>query len=239
MKANGKTIDSNSFQVLRNSIVTVIADCYRREVRWEVDGKQYPFKASFEKAGFPKLGGSFRFAVGGASGGKTKIVDDRSEAMLRLKEIPNFREHVEIQKMKSFLDKALLDVESGNFDRDFHFHHDSESTDKVTQLCNLYIHGCGFEDCFSGSSSSQLGVGSLVTLSPACTDFELLKPGDEGEIVENDGRYLLFKVSKDPCFLAPASCVAKSCFSGKISRPNTLVQRKRLVPLPCCRDAKK
>ena len=34
-----------------------------------------------------------------------------------------------------------------------------------------------------GSSSSQLVMGSLVTLSSRCSDHSLLKPGDVGEIV--------------------------------------------------------
>jgi hypothetical protein len=39
----------------------------------------------------------------------------------------------------------------------------------------------------AGSSSSQLVVGSLVTLSSACSDHTLLKPGDVGEIVGDRG----------------------------------------------------
>ncbi len=211
VKANRKTIDSNSFHVLRKSFVTVIADCNRREVRWEVDGKPYPFIASFEKAGFPKLGGSFRFAVGGGSGGKTKIVSDRIEALLRLKEIEDLSENIEVQKMKNFLERALLEVESGGADRDFRFNYDLESADKVAQLCNLYIHGCGFEDCASGSSSSRLGKGSRVTLSPECTDFKLLKPGDVGEIIVDDGSERIpFKVCSERHCSEPCICVALS-----------------------------
>ena len=39
----------------------------------------------------------------------------------------------------------------------------------------------------AGSSSSQLVVGSLVTLSSGCSDHTLLKPGDVGEIVGDRG----------------------------------------------------
>ncbi len=39
----------------------------------------------------------------------------------------------------------------------------------------------------AGSSSGQFGVGSLVTLSSGCSDHQLLKPGDVGEIVGDRG----------------------------------------------------
>ncbi len=49
----------------------------------------------------------------------------------------------------------------------------------------------------SGPSFEQLGKGSKVTLSSECTDHELLKPGDVGEIIEDDGSDIPFMVSDD------------------------------------------
>jgi hypothetical protein len=193
--ASRKKIDTNSFHVLRNSVVTVIADCVRREVRWEVDGRAYPFKASFEAAYFPKQGASFRFAVGGSSGGRTKIVDEKKERISLLKNVENLQHDREIHKMKTFLERALREVESGISERDFHFHYDIDSSDEIAQLCNMYIHACGFEDSACASTSSRLGKGSKVTLSSECSDHKLLKPGDVGEIIEDDGSGTPFKVS--------------------------------------------
>ena len=143
--ANRNIIHQNQFQVLRNCIVTVIADCNRRELRWEVNGEPYPSKASFDNACFPRSGSSFRFAVGGAAGGKTKIVNENNEVIILLKSVENLREHPEFKAMKVVLDQALQQVEIGSVDRDFHFNYESDHFDEVARICNAYIHSCGFE----------------------------------------------------------------------------------------------
>jgi hypothetical protein len=143
--ANRNIIHQTKFQVLRNCIVTVIADCNRREVRWEVNGEPYPSKASFGEACFPRSGSSFRFAVGGAARGKTKIVNEKNEVIILLKNVENLREHPEFKTMKVFLDQALQRVESGSVDRDFYFNYESDHCDEVARICNAYIHSCGFE----------------------------------------------------------------------------------------------
>ena len=56
--------------------------------------------------------------------------------------------------------------------------------------------------CSDSGSSSQLGKGSLVTLSSGCTDHELLKPGDVGQIIEDDGTATPFKVSSNSAAFA-------------------------------------
>ncbi len=196
MFANRKNIGPCDFQVLRNCIVTVIADCKRREVRWEVNGEPYPFKASFEKARFPASGTSFRFAVGGSSGGKTKIVDEKNEVITLLKDVENLREHPEFTKMKVFLEQALQQVESGGADRDFHFHYGPDHFDEVARICRTYIHACGFEDSEDNSHSPRFFEdgffedGCLVKLS---ADFAShhdaadgpLKPGDIGTVLKS------------------------------------------------------
>ncbi len=177
MYANTRVIALNSFHVLRDSVVTVIADCIRREVRWEVDGRAYPFKASFEEAGFPKLGASFRFAVGGCSGDATKIVDAREETILLLKEIQDLQGNPEIQKMKIFLQEALQAAQSDNSERDLYFHYDLDSSDTVAQKCNIYIHACGFED---SPSDAKTGLGRYSLLRGF--NHELLKGGRDALI---------------------------------------------------------
>ncbi len=170
--ANTRVIAENSFQVLRDSIVTVIADCIRREVRWEINGRSYPFKASFEAAGFPKLGALFRFAVGGCCGDATKIVDAREETILLLKEIQNLQGITEIQKMKAFLQEALQAAQSDTSERDLYFHYDLDSSHTIAPQCNMYIHACGFED---SPSTEKNGLGRYSLLRGF--DLELLKGG--------------------------------------------------------------
>jgi hypothetical protein len=204
--ANKNKIQYTQIQVLRNCIVTVIADCNRREVRWEVDGVPYPFKASFEKARFPTSGASFRFAVGGANGGKTKIVNEKNEVIILLKEVENLREHPEIKKMKAFLDQALQQVESGGTDRDFHFHYGPDHFDEIAQICRRYIHACGFEDSEDSrfrKAPPSFEIDSVVQLS---ADFAShndasggpLEPGDIGIVTKvGGGRCLVVCLSSE------------------------------------------
>jgi hypothetical protein len=276
--ANRKMIHMIDLAVLRNSMVTVIADCIRREVRWEVDGKPYPYKASFDAACFPKHGATFRFAVGGSGGsraGRTKIINEMDEVLHLFKEVNYLHLEPHIQKLKQFLDRALEEVQIGSADSDFHFHYDLEASGRIAQLCINFIHACGFEDSncgpisnpvavgcrvqlsqhfavyddakegplkpgdigtvvkskpdlkpgranstlysvefsgrtwwysehalfvlSSGSSSRQLGLGAMVSLSSTCTDHALLKPGNVGQIIQEnrDGSWTPFKVSCD------------------------------------------
>ena len=288
--ANKKTIHVIGFNVLRKSMVTVIADCVRREVRWEIDGKPYPYKASFDAACFPKHGASFRFAVGGSSGsmpGKTKIINEMDEVIHSFKEVNDLHLEPHIQNLKRFLDRALEEVQIGTADSDFHFHYDSEASGRIAQLCINFIHACGFEDfdsgpisspiavgcrvqlsqhfavygdakegplkpgdigtvvksksghandtlynvefsgrkwwyseyalfvVSSGSSSRQLGMGAMVSLSSTCTNHALLRPGDVGQIVEEnrDGTWAPFKVSCDWLWVLGFALFSVSTFS--------------------------
>jgi hypothetical protein len=126
-----------------NAVVTVIADCNRREVRWEIDGEPHPYKVSFEQAHFPKLA-TFNFAAGGILG-RTQIVNERVEVLNLIKEVPYIQLLPYIQKLKLFLHQAIAEVQSAGADRDFHFTCDFDSADRIAQLCLTFIHSCGFE----------------------------------------------------------------------------------------------
>jgi hypothetical protein len=131
-------------EVYLNAVVTVIADCNKREVRWEIDEEPHPYKVSFEQAHFPK-GASFNFAAGGAANGGTQIVNERVEVLNLMKEVPDILLKPHIEKVKRFLDQAIAEVQSNSADRDFHFTCDFDSTDVIAQLCLKFIHSCGFE----------------------------------------------------------------------------------------------
>ena len=126
MQFNSKKQIPQSIQVLRNSIVTVIADCNKRVLRWEVDAHPYSLTVKFEDIS-PNcpINASFRFAVGGSNGGVTQIVRELEHALRFLRENGT---RSQMEKVLLFLQDAHSTVQVST-DQDCVFHFQGDRTD--------------------------------------------------------------------------------------------------------------